>query len=257
MSVAATAQDVTDSLGISPKQVTNAQMIGLGAVSILDTYLSPEEYTGTQLRYISRTTRSRDGRHWSRVAIHQGHFSYADNRSGDGTEMEGAYNFTYGWQRAWRLMDDALTLRAAIMADLNLGFIYNTRNSNNPAQARISADITPSASATYRFHVKRLPCQLTYELGLPMLGVMFSPNYGQSYYEIFSEGNYDHNVVPTYVGNAPSLRHALMLDLRLGGTTLRVGYLGEYDQARVNSLKSHVYTNAIMIGWVKSFRLVR
>ena len=48
------------------KIITNAQMIGIGAVNILDTYLSPEKYRGTELRYISHTLRERRDSRWSR-----------------------------------------------------------------------------------------------------------------------------------------------------------------------------------------------
>ena len=64
------------------KIITNAQMIGIGAVNILDTYLSPEKYRGTELRYISHTLRERRDSRWSRLIVHQGNMSYSDNRSG-------------------------------------------------------------------------------------------------------------------------------------------------------------------------------
>ena len=97
--------------------------------------------------------------------------------------------------------------------------------------------------------------RLRYEVGMPLVGVMFSPNYGQSYYELFSKGNYDHNIVPTYIGNTPSLRHFLTLDIPLWRATLRIGYQGEYLQAHVNKIKYHTYTHTLLLGVTKTFKL--
>ena len=253
LSLAASGQ-VPDTLR-SDKVITNAQMLGIGAADILDTYLSPEKYKGWELRYVSHTIRRREGRRWSRMLVHQGSFAYADNRAGNANEMAGMYTFTYGVHYNWDLLGGSLNIMAGGQADVEVGFLYNTRNGNNPAQARLALNIAPSAAAAYRFRLGRVPLKARYEVSAPVLGLMFSPNYGQSYYEIFSRGDYDHNVVPTTFVSRPSLRQMLTIDFTLGRTTLRLGYLGDFRQAKVNNLKYHTYSNMLLIGFVRSFKL--
>lgn len=253
--VATTVQAQTDS--IAPNRViTRSRMIGVGWTEILDTYLSPEKYQGTELRYLNHTLRERPSSPWSRLIVHQGRLAYADNRAGEGGEMAGMYNFRYGLLRSWTLLGDKLRIQAGGVGDLNLGFVYNTRNGNNPAQARLSANIGPIVVADWHFTLGSKPFALRYEATAPLVGVMFSPNYGQSYYEIFSRGNYDHNVVPTTPVCAPTLHQMLTLDFRLLRTTWRIGYACDIEQAHVNNLKQHTYSHALVLGVVKRFTLL-
>ncbi|MCD8211384.1 MAG: DUF3316 domain-containing protein [Prevotella sp.] len=239
------------------KVIKNAQMIGIGGVGILDTYISQEKFSGFQVRYISHTIRSREEGHWSRLLLHQGYFSYADDRSEDGDELSGMYTFSYGVHYNWHFLSNHLNIRAGGQAEVYAGFLYNTRNSNNPAQARLGLEISPSAAASWQFRLGKHSSCVTYEFSVPLFGLMFSPNYGQSYYEIFSRGNYDHNVVPTTIGCIPSLRQMLTFDFTLGRTSFRVGYMGDFRQAKVNNLKYHEYSNLFLIGIVRTFSLTK
>ena len=237
--------------------VSNAQMVAVGGTNILDTYLSPEKYRGMALAYMSDTERRREGSLWSQQLTYRGDVAYAHNRADNANCMLGMFRFGYGMHRHWLLLGDRLELKAGAQVLLNAGFLYNTRNGNNPAQARLSLDIAPSASAAWRFAIGRTACRAGYAVSVPLAGVMFSPNYGQSYYEIFSRGNYDHNIVPTTIGCAPSLTQLLSLDITLGRTALRIGYMGDIRQARVNSLKYHTYTHSLVIGMVRRFTITR
>lgn len=251
------------------KIVTNAQMIGIGSTNILDTYISPEKYNGTEIRYMSHTVRQklrqqpvdtlshRFGRRLSTELIHQGYLSYSENRAGEGAGIAGMYSFSYGVHYNWSLSGGRLALKAGAQVDANLGFLYNTRNSNNPAQARVNIDLAPSAAVSYRFRLGRLPMAVGYEVSVPMVGLMFSPNYGQSYYEIFNEGNYDHNIVATTIGCAPRMRQMVTLDFHLRHSAIRIGYVGDIDQYEVNNLKYHNYSNLFMIGYVRRFKSIK
>ena len=238
----------------------NALMLGIGYTDILDTYLSPEKYRGTDLRFLSHTRREKDSTYLVHQLLHEGCIATADNRSGNGGEIGGGYTFAYSLLRKWQMPVGSCHLRllAGGTAELSVGFLYNTRGSNNPAQARLALLLKPTVAADFDFRLFRRqqrPFTLHYEASAPLCGLMFSPNYGQSYYEIFSRGNYDHNCVPTTIASTPSLRQMLTLDFRALHTTWRIGYLGDWRQASVNNLKQHTYTHALVFGIVRRFRI--
>lgn len=233
----------------APKVKLRTNLIGIGHTDILDTYISQEKATGLELRYVYEVASRREGSHVSHLTMHQAFITAADTRGNDHTMLSAMYNLKFGWYYNWDLSASRLNLKAGGLGDITLGGLYNTRNSNNPAQARASLSIDPSVMASWSFNVKGRPFVLRYGAAMPLLGLAFSPNYGQSYYEIFSKGDYDHNIVFTSPFSGPQLHQQLMLDFRLWHTTFTIGYLGDIRQMEANDLKYHQYTHAFVIGW--------
>ena len=239
----------------SQKVITRSTMVGIGATNILDTYLSEEHFKGGGISFLATVERQRQNSRWATLMEHEANISNCDSRNTQ-QELEAAYNFYWGKLYRWDLMDGQLSLQAGGLLNTSLGVIYNTSNGNNPAQARAHLNIMPTGVATYRFQLFNKQMVARYELSLPLAGVMFSPNYGQSYYEIFNRGNYDHNIVPTTFVSAPEWRQLLTLDAAITRRiTLRIGYLGNIQQSNVNGLRQHIWTHRFLIGLTKRFSI--
>lgn len=240
------------------KYIVRSVMVGAGKTNVYDTYLSPLEYCGPELRFMHESMRMTRlmGGSVSAQRIVQVNASSTDNISKSGKSYSGMVNWTYALHYQYNV-DDRLKILFGPMLDLNGGFIYNTRNSNNPAQAKVYGSIDASAMAIYKLRIGRYPMTLRYQANIPFMGVMFSPEYGQSYYEIFSLKHSGKNVLFTSFHNAPTVRQMLTLDFPIGKTIMRAGYLCDIQQAKVNNLKSHFYSHNFMIGFVRNFQMIR
>ncbi len=246
-----------DSLQTS-RYVMRATLYGAGFTNLLDTYLSPLEYTGANIRVLHesmRMTKLMDGK-VSAQSLFQADVSLTENGAGTGNELAGMVNWNYGLHYQFRIAEN-FKLLAGPMLDLNGGFVYNTRNSNNPAQARAYINLAASGMAIYRFRIGNYPMIARYQINLPLMGVMFSTEYGQSYYEIFSLKNGGRNVLFTSLHNNPSLRQLLTLDFPVRLVNMRFGYVCDIQQAKVNHLKNHTWSHAFLIGFVKNFYLLK
>lgn len=231
--------------------VTRSLMYGIGYSNIFDDYLSPQEYKGVDFRISRETMRmSKFNPNVSVQNFFQANISYAHNKADNNNTFGGLVNWNYGLHYQFHLTDN-FKLLAGGLANVNGGFVYNLQNSNNPASARAYINMDASGMAIWTIRIKNRPAKLRYQLNVPIMGVMFSPHYGQSYYEIFSLGNKGGVVRFTSLHNHPSLRQMVSFDFPIGKTQLRLSYLCDIQQAKVNKIKSHTYSHVFMVGFVK------
>lgn len=238
--------------------VTRATMYGAGYTNVYDTYLSPQEYKGIEFRISResmRMTKLLDG-NISAQSLFQANLSYTNNRTETSNAFAGLVNWNYGLHYQFRI-NEHLKLLAGGVGELNGGFIYNLRNSNNPASAKAYINLAASGMIIYNFKIKRYPITLRYQANLPFLGLMFSPDHQQSYYEIFTLGNTDKIIRFTSLHNQPSARQMISLDFPVRYTKLRFSYLCDLQQSRINGLDTHTYSHVFMVGFVKTLYRIR
>jgi hypothetical protein len=237
----------------SGQYVMRTVQYGVGSANVYDTYLSPQEYCGIDfrvMREVMRMSRWADS-HISVQNMLQADVSYTHNRADNNNTLSGLVNWNYGLHYQFQVADGFKILAGAV-ADMNLGFIYNMRNGNNPASARAFVNLDASTAAIWHIKVKNYPLTLRYQFNLPFIGAMFSPHYGQSYYEIFTLGNTSGVVRFTSFHNQPSLRQIFSVDMPVGRAKMRLSYVGDMEQAKVNGIRSHYYSHAFMVGFVRN-----
>lgn len=230
------------------RPVTSAYMLEIGSSSVADSYLSPITYRGWSAAFAYERMQAMkfDPDNWimqlnARIELDRGR-NHADNATTwriDGT-------FSWGMLRRWHPLP-ALTIAAGSSTGIDAGCIYNPRNSNNPASAKLAWTVNATAYAAYNLRVGRLPVTLRYQPVLPLAGIFFAPEYDELYYEIYL-GNHDGLVHFAWPGNRFAMTNLLTADLHFGATSLRLGYRGYTFSSKANDLVTNIHTHAFVFG---------
>lgn len=226
--------------------VNNSTSLGIGTANLYDTYLSPLEYKGTSYRLLNermkKTSWFKNRFSWQQFI--EVEFASIENPAKNAREY--SLLAGYSWGGHYNLIKtDKFRFSAGGSWSLNGGVLYNQRNSNNPASARAYSNINLSAIAFYEW--KKI--MFRGQLDSPLMGVLFSPEYGQSYYEI-SLGNSVKVVNFASLHNQRALRTYLTADIPVSKYSIRFGYLGAFYQTKVHNIQTHNYTNSFIIGLV-------
>jgi len=131
-------------------------------------------------------------------------------------------NVNYGVHYRFPILKNLWFLLGA-SADIDLGFRYLSRNSNNPFNMDFGENLNLSAAAQWKFSLLRRVFQVDASARTPLVGLMFVPQRGASYYEM---GTFDDGMNNTlhlsYLGNKQGLKAMLGLDIPIWRLTIRL-----------------------------------
>lgn len=245
---------VTDTI-IPERIVVKSTQYGLTLLNNLDTYLSGYDHTGLGLHLSHENFRdARTGNcRWKYQTLFHATAGYAIQ--GSNTQLTALASQSWSGYHPFNVAK-GLTLLAGAQLQLEGGALYNPANGNNPVSVKLRTAIAATGMAIYHFPVRHWEWTARYQIDIPLAGVMFAPQFGQSYYEIFGLGHAKGIVAFTHPGNNPSWRHTLSLDIPLRikrhSTTLRISYTADMFQSNINDTRCHIYRHAFTFGFART-----
>lgn len=233
--------------------IYNANITAMaGTMTLHDDYLSPLDHYGwkTQLNFdYGRPFQSFPAKWYNRWNVGYGEVI---NRSGtvklSTVSVSTAFGMGYDFHPIDRL---TVTVGGVVDADFMLKF--GSRNVNNPASGDGSLSLGALVQLGYAVRYNRFFMNLSYDLETPLLGAMFVPEMGESYYEMWL-GNL-HNVAHfASVHNRLAVRGAFNVDFILKHCTLRL-QMQHYQAAwHANNLRFNRSEVMGGIGFVTYFK---
>ena len=228
-------------------------MFGLGQANVYDTYLSPLNYSGNSYSFMAENMEMTSFLQ-EKIAVQQLFFidfSSTLNHVGNSLNYAGFLEYSYGLFYRFTPLSD-LKIFAGSQINGLAGYVYNIRNGNNPITAKAHLNLTLSGVVSYDFKIKSQAFRLRYQISSPFAGLMFSPQYGQSYYEI-SLGDEGQLIYFSSYHNHLSLRNNFSLEIPIWVITLRAMYANSVYETRINNIETRIHNGSFMIGFSKEF----
>jgi hypothetical protein len=223
-------------------------MVDLGSASVLDTYLSSIRYKGVNLRlsYERMQAMKFNPDKWIMQLEAGVDYSPAKNPSKDISIHTLMSDFKWGMMHRWKISPE-LQLFGGGNAEFRGGALYAPANSNNVVSVKINMGLNFTGMAVYNRKIGGLPVTFRYQATLPIVSASYSPEYGESYYEMYV-GNHSGLVYVGWIGNHFTMQNLLTADMHFGNTTLRVGYRGVIETSWVNNLNTQIFRNSLVLG---------
>lgn len=237
-----------DSISSLPRPVTSEYRLEVGATNARSTYLSPLRYSGTLWGASGEWSKAFQKNPEHIVMTFAGGMNYRNMLNPAHSARMLGFDMKFNWGMAYRQrLPYNLQFTAGGLFDINGGALYLTRNGNNPVTVLASVGIDIDASLSYHFQIGKLPVLVSDRITIPTLGAFFSPEYGETYYEIYL-GNRQGLAHCGWWGNNFCIGNLLMVKLDFGRTAMEIGYRYDYRSFYANHLVTRTAVNSFVIG---------
>lgn len=230
------------------RPVNSMFMVDFGSAKMADTYLTPLKYSGfnAAFNYERLQAMKFDPQNWNQQLNIGLEFNNADNPVKNASMQHFSVAASWGMMHRWRL---PYNLQAAIggSSGVNLGAIYNARNSNNPVAAKADWTVNLTGQLLWNVRAGRLPLTLRWQSTFPLTGVFFSPEYDELYYEIYL-GNHSGLAHWAHPGNFIRWNNLVSVECPFSNTVIRAGVRANVLSTKVNNIVSRITTVAFSLG---------
>lgn len=215
----------------------------------VDPYLSLLRYSGLGIRYEmteQRFVNAADPR-WSANGRFAGLAGISFNPRSTATTSVMALNSAFGLQYHYREIPALVVLTGAnIDADFNIR--QNSRNVNNPTNLNVATHLNFTLGGIYNIPTTRRNIQINASFELPVVGALFAPYPGLSYYELYKSKNYLKAIHAVSLHNQQGSKQQITIDFPLKRMLLTAGVRSQWMRYKVSEFTYSEREISFLIG---------
>jgi len=216
---------------------TKSSTFGVGLSDIIDPYLSPLVYSGVGLNYNLDTRRFLSDKN-SNYLMQSKLVLSSDFLLNPALSSEMIYlGINYGWGLNYHFrLNKNLKILAGGLWNIDFGFKNVSRNINNPVNLDMSTNLNLTGLLMYDWVLHTRTLHLQAYLQMPLIGCMFVPSGGASYYDMFEVGNLDQAFHFSSIHNKQGLNQTYTVDVPFYRSTWRFGLNFQRIKYKANDL---------------------
>jgi Protein of unknown function (DUF3316). len=216
---------------------TKSATYGISVCNFTDPYLSPAKYSGNGLNYVleSRKLLSTKNTNYSVQTKFRIAANVMLNPSRSSEMLYSGLNYGWGLSYHFRL-NPGLQIFAGGLCDLDFGFKDIPRNINNPVNLDLATNLNLTGFIMYKLPLRKRILHLSAAFQSPLIGYMYVPDAGATYYEMFELGNLSNVFHVSSVFNKIGLNQSYSVDIPCNKNTWRLGVNIQNLKYKANNL---------------------